>query len=124
MEVHMRDFGTLFKELRAKTGLTLRKYCEQYELDAAQISRIERGLLPAPKDKVRLEFYAKSLGLKEASKDWKTFFDLASVSNKSVVDEIKSPALLEKLPIFLRTIDNKNLDNEKLDKLLELIKKS
>lgn len=120
----MSDFGSIFKKFRASTGLSLRKYCEKFDLDAAQISRMERGLLPAPKDKVKLEFYAKSLGIKENSKDWKAFLDSASVSNKSVVDEIKSPALIEKLPIFLRTIDNKNLDNEKLDKLLELIRKS
>lgn len=120
----MNNFGTLFKKLRAKTNLSLRKYSEKYELDAGQISRMERGLLPAPKDKVKLEFYAKTLGLKEASKDWRSFFDLAAVSNKSIVDEIKSPAFLEKLPVFLRTIDNKNLDEEKLDKLIELIRKS
>ncbi len=120
----MKNFGTLFKKLRAKTNLSLRKYCEKYELDAGQISRMERGLLPAAKDKVKLEFYAKTLGLKEGSKDWKSFFDLAAVSNKSIVDEIKSPAFLEKLPVFLRTIDNKNLDEEKLDKLIELIRKS
>jgi len=120
----MREFGSLFKQLRAKTGLTLRKYCEQFELDAIQISRIERGLLPPPKDRVRLEFYAKSLGLKEGSEDWNTFFDLALASNKSFEDKIRRPALLEKLPIFLKSIYNGKLDDEKLDKLLELIRKS
>ncbi len=120
----MKTFGSIFKKLRSNTGLSLRKYCEKYELDAAQISRMERGLLAAPKDKVKLEFYAKTLALKENSKDWKDFFDFASVSNKSVIDTIKSEALIEKLPIFLRTIDNKNLDEETLDKLLELIRKS
>lgn len=120
----MKYFGAFFKKLRAKTGLSLRKYCEKHELDTAQISRMERGILPAPKDKAKLKFYAKALGLKEGSKDWGHFFDMASVSNKTIVDEIKNSALLEKLPIFLRTIDNKNPDKEKLDKLLELIRKS
>ena len=113
----MDTFGSLFKKFRTGSGLTLRKYCEKHELDAAQISRIERGLLPAPKDKFKLEFYAKSLGLKEGTKDWKKFLELASMSNKSILTGLKSPALIDKLPVFLRTLDNKNLSEEKLEKL-------
>jgi transcriptional regulator with XRE-family HTH domain len=124
MEATMSTFGSYFKKLRLASNLTLRKYCEKHELDAAQISRLERDLHAAPKDPVKLEFYAKSLGLKPGSKEWKKLFELASVSNKSVIANIKTPALIEKLPIFLRTIDNKNLDADKLDKLIELIKKS
>lgn len=120
----MENFGSFFKKQRALTGISLRKYCEKYNLDAGQISRIERGLLPAPKDEDRLELYAKTLGLKSGTKDWKKFFDLASVSNKSIFDEIKNPILIEKLPIFLRTLDNKNLDEEKITALLDLIRKS
>jgi hypothetical protein len=76
------------------------------------------------KDKVKLEFYAKTLGLNKSSGQWKTFFDLASVSNKSVLDKIESPLLLQKLPIFLRTIDNKKPTEEHLNRLLELIRRS
>jgi transcriptional regulator with XRE-family HTH domain len=120
----MQTFGSFFKICRSQTGLSLRKYCEKFEIDAAQISRIERDLLPAPKDKEKLLFYAKTLGLKERTNHWKLFFDLASVSNRSIVDEIKTPALIGKLPIFLRTIDNKNLNEEQLNELLEMIRKS
>lgn len=120
-----KKFGEYFKELRIKKGLTLRKYCEKYDLDAAQISRMERDLLAAPKVKEKIKFYAETLGLKEGSSEWNEFFELASISNGSFgVEDVKNPALLNKLPIFLRTLDNKNLSEEKLDKLLELIRKS
>jgi transcriptional regulator with XRE-family HTH domain len=59
-----KSFGEFFKELRIKKELTLRKYCEKYDLDTAQISRTERGLLPAPKVKEKIKFYAETLGLK------------------------------------------------------------
>ena len=41
-------FGELFKKLRLRLGMTLRKFCEENDFDPGNISKLERGLLPAP----------------------------------------------------------------------------
>lgn len=118
-------FGDFFKAKRIELKLTLRKFADRYEEDPAYISRLERGLAAAPKAKEKLKFYAEALGLAEGSPDWDQFFELAAVSNKTYgIDEVQNEKLLEKLPVFLRTIDNKDLDEEKLNDLIDLIRKS
>ena len=120
-----KQFGDYFKELRIKKGLTLRQFCEKYEFDPGNISKLERGLFPAPHSEEKMEDYAKALGVKKGSDEWIEFFDLAAVSNKDLgMTRLKNEQLIEKLPVLFRTLDNKELTEEKLDKILELIKKA
>ena len=58
------SFGEFFREKRIALGLTLREFCEMYELDPGNISRLERGKSPPPKDSI-LKEYAKYLKLKQ-----------------------------------------------------------
>jgi len=120
----MTTFGGFFKKQRLELGLSLRSYCQAHDEDPAYISRLERGKVSAPRDEAKIEYYAKTLELRHGSKPRKTFFDLAEVSNKKILDTIHNPLLLSKLPLFLRTLDNKNFDEEKLNKILEIIKKA
>lgn len=69
------DFGTFFRQRRRILGLTLREFCRRNGLDPGNISRIERGLSPPPKEGV--EDLAKALGLQSGSSDWNMFVDLA-----------------------------------------------
>lgn len=48
-------FGTLFRELRIKNKETLRGYCKKRGLDAANICRIEKNLIPPPTTYKRLQ---------------------------------------------------------------------
>ncbi|MEZ4873209.1 MAG: helix-turn-helix transcriptional regulator [Bdellovibrionales bacterium] len=66
-------FGDFFKAKRIELKLTLRKFADNYEEDPAYISRLERGLVAAPKAKEKLKFYAEALGLAEGSPDWDQF---------------------------------------------------
>ena len=117
------QFGDYFNSLRIKQGLTLRKFAEKFDEDPAYISRLERGRVRAPKSNEKLEFYANALGLKKGSEGFDKFFQLAQVSNKSYgIENINDEKLLEKLPVFLRTLDNKGLDEERLESLLKSIK--
>jgi len=68
-------FGEFFKKMRMKTGLTLRQFCMQNDLDPGNISKIERGLAPPPSSKKNLEKYADLLKLKKKSNNCYTFFD-------------------------------------------------
>ncbi len=115
-------FGQYFKDLRVKQGLTLRQFCLSNGFDPGNISKLERGIL-TPHSKDKLSEYATALGLKEGSDAWIEFFDLAAVAG-GMLSHITSEALIKRVPLLFRTLDNKDLDESKLDKLIELIKKS
>lgn len=116
-------FGELFKALRIKRGLTLRQFCEQFELDPGNLSKLERGLLPAPHSDEKLKGYAKALGLKPGADEYLEFFDLAAASNRNfTIKNINDQELLNRLPVLFRTLDKKDLTEEKLERIIKLIK--
>lgn len=118
-------FGEFFHKRRIELGFTLRKFSETFDEDPAYISRLERGKVPAPKVPAKLNYYAHALGMKEGTEDYEKFFRLASISNKTYgIDQVENEKILEKLPVFLRTLDNKGLNESDLDKLIELIRDS
>lgn len=118
-------FGEFFKELRLRKGLTLRQYCLEYGHDPGNISKIERGQLPAPRIEGTLRAYASSLDVEEGTDTWLRFFDLAAVSNQTYgIQAIHNKELLNRLPLLFRTLDNKELTEQKLDQLLDIIRKS
>ena len=63
----MNEFAAYFKGLRLKTGLSLREFCLKHGLDPGNMSRLERGLVPPPQGRKKLEEYGRYLGLKKAS---------------------------------------------------------
>lgn len=98
-------FGEFFKARRQALGLTLREFCLKYKLDPGNVSRLERGLLPPPRNGNRLGEYAKYLGLKPGSDGWRTFLDLAA-----------------KLPLIFRALRGKRFTNKRLDDLVKKIR--
>lgn len=120
-----KTFGTFFRELRLRVSPTLRQFCSDNSFDPGNISKIERDVFQAPTSSEKLNEYAKALKLKQGSEDWINFFDLAAVSNKSMgVDKIEDREILNRLPNLFRTLENKELTAEQLDKLIEMIKRS
>jgi len=118
-------FGEFFKEKRQALGLTLREFCLKHKLDPGNLSRLERGLLPPPQDRDRLEEYAKCLGLKSGSDDWYAFFDLAAAAKGRIPEEImEDKELVAKLPLVFRTLRGKRLTDKVLDDLVKKIKGS
>ena len=117
------SFGSFFKAKGIKKGLTLRQFCEEYSFDPGNISKLERDLLPAPQADDKIKAYAKALGLKAGNDDYLEFFDLATASNRSfVVKNITDVDLLKRLPVLFRTLDKKDLTEEKLERIINLIK--
>ncbi len=117
-------FGDYFKELRIKRRLTLRQFCEKFGFDPGNISKLERGLLPPPQSREKLKQYARALGLKEGNTHWYEFFDLAAASRGRVPEEILSDEkLVAKLPVLFRTLRGEKVPGEKLDELIETIKR-
>ena len=99
------SFGPFFHARRIATGLTLRQFCEKYELDAGNISKLERGLLLPPVSRKKLEQYARYLGLKRGSDDWHQFFDLAAAGRGRIPRELMArKGIVDKLPVLFRTL--------------------
>ncbi|MGD0626084.1 MAG: helix-turn-helix transcriptional regulator [Thermodesulfobacteriota bacterium] len=118
-------FGQFFRKMRERHRLSLRRFCVENNVDPGNISKLERGLLPPPQSREKLEEYAAYLQIKEGSDDWYEFFDLASAqSGKIPQDLLNDEDLVKKLPLVFRTIRGQKISAEKLDELAEVIKKS
>jgi transcriptional regulator with XRE-family HTH domain len=118
-------FGTFFEELRQRSKLTLREFCKRAGCDPANISRMERGLMPPPKGRDILERYASVLGLEEATDDWYQFFDLAAADQGIVPADIMEDAeLVKALPVFFRTLRGQKPTAEELRRIAEKIRKA
>lgn len=116
-------FGEFFKAKRVALGFTLREFCLKHKLDPGNMSRLERGLLPPPQSKERLEQYARYLGLKQGSDDWYTFFDLAAAAKGRIPDEIlEDKELASKLPLVFRTLRGQRVTDKQLDELVKKIR--
>lgn len=116
-------FGTFIKELRARQRFGLREFCLEHGHDPSNWSKIEREVLSPPRDEETLRTWAKQLGLKPNTDDWLKFFDYAAVDAGRIPDYVmKDEELLEKLPIFFRTLSGQKPSREDLEKLLEIIR--
>jgi transcriptional regulator with XRE-family HTH domain len=119
------DFGRFFKEMRLRLGLGLREFCLTNGLDAGNISKLERGLVAPPRSREKLQDYASLLQLSEGSDEWYEFFDLAAAETGRIPDDIlDDAALVEKLPVVFRTLRGKKVSEEKLDELVERIRRA
>lgn len=118
-------FGEFFKEKRIEQRITLRRFCLDNNLDPGNISRLERGIMPPPQGSDKLEEYARYLHIKKGSDDWYKFFDLARIEAGRIPDELlKDETVAASLPILFRTLRGQKISGKKLEKLVELIKKS
>jgi transcriptional regulator with XRE-family HTH domain len=116
-------FGNFFKERRIALKKTLRRFCFESELDPGNISKLERGILPPPQSREKLEEYAKLLRIKKGSDEWYTFFDLAAAETGKIPDDLMSGKKIEdKLPILFRTLRGQKVPNDKLEELIKTLR--
>ena len=122
---HPSAFGRFFKKARLGKGLTLREFCFKYNLDPGNISKLERGILPPPQSRKKLEEYVSHLQIAQGSDEWYEFFDLAAAEiGKIPRDLLEDKELVEKLPVIFRTLRGQKVSEEKLDELAELIRRT
>jgi transcriptional regulator with XRE-family HTH domain len=118
-------FGKMLKRLRVAKGLTLREFCLENGLDPGNYSRLERGLFQPPQKEELLEKYAVALGVKRGSDEWLEFFDIAAASRGEIPKDLLSDEeVLGKLPAVFRTLRGSAIDPDKLDDLIEKIRRT
>jgi transcriptional regulator with XRE-family HTH domain len=118
-------FGRFFKKMRGKRGLSLRQFCVKNNVDPGNISRLERGLMPPPQSREKLEQHASFLKIRKESPEWFEFFDLAAAdSGRIPTDIMRDENLMKKLPLVFQTIRGQKVSKEKLEELAEVIRKA
>lgn len=115
-------FSEYFKQRRKELGYTVRKFALEKGLDAGYVSRLENGLMQPPADEGKLQNLAVALELRQGTKEWDEFMDLAAVARNEVPVDLRSNEYIAKvLPAFYRSVRNKQLDEEDVNKLINLI---
>jgi transcriptional regulator with XRE-family HTH domain len=118
-----KTFGEFFKDRRIERGLTLRAFCAQARLDAGNLSKLERGILPPPEAREKLEEYAKHLQLHEGTAEWFEFFDLAAAEKGRLpADLADDKEIVERLPLLFRTLRGERVTDEKMDRLVKHVR--
>lgn len=117
----MITFGEFTKDLRIKKAFTLREFCRSINFDPSNWSRIERSLFPPPKSKQVLQGIAETLNLEEGSEEYHTLFDLAAISYIPA-ELVGDQRVVDKLPVFFRTIRGEKPNRDELEELIKLMK--
>lgn len=116
-------FARFFKDRRIALGMTLREFCEERGLDPGNISKLERGLLPPPQSREKAEQYAEFLRLKRDTPEWTECLDLAAAGAGRIPEDLQEAALLHRLPVLFRTLRGTKLKDDKLDELINRLRK-
>lgn len=117
----METFGKYFKQLRIEKRITLREFCRKAGLDPSNWSKIERGMLQPPKSKNILQEIAAVLQIPKESEEWYTLMDLAAIAH--IPGELlTNQSVVDKLPVFFRTLRGQKPTHEELENLIKLIK--
>ena len=117
-------FGEFVRTKRIEVEWSLREFCKQAETDPSNWSKVERGILAVPDNRDFLESVAKLLKLKKGSTDWLMFFDLASISQQRIPDDVYEDAdVVSALPVLFRTVRGEKPSEEELDKFIDLLKR-
>ena len=116
------EFGVLVKDMRIKKRLTLRKFCQELELDPSNWSKIERGINPPPRDETVLSGWADFFGLEGIFRQ--EFLDAGAIARQEIpADMINDEALRAKLPAFFRAMRGQEPDEAQLNELVDEIRK-
>jgi transcriptional regulator with XRE-family HTH domain len=116
-------FGERLRERRQELRLGLREFAQRAGMDPGNLSKIERGRLAAPQAEEILDRICEALEWRRGSDQANHLKDQAAVENGQIPAAVQSDeVIMAKVPLLLRTVQNKQLEPEQLDRLIELIK--
>ena len=117
-----QHFGQLIQARRAEIRLTLRDCALRVQLDPGNLSKIERGRVAPPQDAAVLERLMEGLELAGSDRA-RALMDMAMTESGRIPHDILSnEEVMAAMPIFLRTVNNKQLEGAQIEKLVELIR--
>jgi transcriptional regulator with XRE-family HTH domain len=117
------QFGELLRYYRKDIGYTLREFAESVDYDASNVSKIERGVILAPKGELALRKWARALNLETGSRQEADF--IAAGMATTIKRQLKSDSELAKLlPAFCRTLENKRLDPKTYKRLIAVLRQN
>jgi transcriptional regulator with XRE-family HTH domain len=120
-----RVFGDYLREQRARRRLTLRKFCQRAGLDPGNVSKLERGLLPAPESEETLTRYASALRISAGTKEWQELVDVAAASRGHLPgDLISDQQVLSSLPVLFRTLRGQKLTPQLLEAVIQKVREA
>jgi transcriptional regulator with XRE-family HTH domain len=121
----MSTFGEMLKARRKELRLGLREFALRADMDPGNLSKIERAKLGAPQGEDVLNRICLALEMDLGSQEAQALRDKALVEAGRIPSEVmEDEEVLERLPVLLRTVRNKKLDSEQLDRLIEMIKEA
>lgn len=116
-------FGGFLKRKRLERRMTLRAFCEQAQVDPANYSKLERGLLAPPSEKAKLAAYEAALGIEPGGPESREMRRLAALGRGRVPPAVLADKeLVGKLPALFRTLEGDPIDDRQLDDLIETIR--
>ncbi len=116
------QFSEFVKDHRVNNRISLREFCRQTDFDPSNWSKIERGVLAPPKTPEQLNKIAAALDFEKDTDNYKTLFELAAI--EAIPKKILDQEVLNKLPIFFRTVRGDTPTEEELNKLISVLKNS
>ena len=118
-------FGKLVKKQRIELELTLRAFCLKNGHDPSNWSKMERGIIPPPKEEGILRKIAGELSIDEGSELWLEFHDSAFIDRGEIPPYVREDeAAMAKLPLFFRTVSGGKPSEEELDQLAQFLMKN
>ena len=125
MKKEHTTFGELLRKLRleeAKMGL--RAFADLIEMAPSNLSNIERDRIMPPAGKKKLQQISDALGLAQDNPNRQKLFDLSATARSRVPADVEETIKENKaIPILVRTVANKQLDEKELIELTEFINK-
>ena len=123
MTTEVVSFGAYLRRLRLEAGFGLRTFADLSGMQPSNLSRIESGRLAPPQDAAIIRRLAKALGLGEDSAEYVELNNLASQARPGTMppDLAEYAGTKRGIPLLLRTVKGKNLDEAEFRKLAEYI---
>lgn len=120
----MLTFGNFVKERRLGLKLTLRAFSTKVQMDAANYSKIERGVLEPPHPGPRLTPFFEVLNIKPNSKEGRELTRLAELGRNRIPESIRTNQIaMAGLPVLFRSLEESDLTEEKFKSLIDHLKK-
>lgn len=117
-------FGTMLKKIRLEDArIGLRAFADLIGWQASNLSNLERGRVKAPADHKKILEICDALGLAPQDPRRTQLIDLAAKDRDAVPGDVAEAIRQQPgMPVLVRTVTNRRLDDKKLKELAEYIR--